>query len=61
MVFWRVDRIANWIQEALRSFSNVKVTESYVLYRDRNQSYSIADTHRFDQFYACVTFEVFSL
>jgi tetratricopeptide (TPR) repeat protein len=32
----------NWVQEALRSFSNVKVTESYVLYQDRNQSYSIA-------------------
>lgn len=33
---------ANWIQEALRSFSNVKVTGSFILYQERNQSYSIA-------------------
>lgn len=32
----------NWMQEALRSFSNVKVTESFVVYQDRSQSYWIA-------------------
>lgn len=32
----------SWMQEALHSFSNVRVTESFVVYQDRNQSYSIA-------------------
>jgi tetratricopeptide (TPR) repeat protein len=33
---------SSWIQEALRSFSNVKVTESLILYQERNQTFSIA-------------------
>ncbi len=31
----------NWMQEALRTFSNVKVTESFIVYQERNQSFSI--------------------
>jgi len=31
----------NWIQEALHSFSNVKVAENYIVYQQRDQSYSI--------------------
>jgi tetratricopeptide (TPR) repeat protein len=32
----------NWIQEALRSFSNVKVNETFIVYQERNQNFSIA-------------------
>ena len=32
----------SWMQEALHSFSNVRVTETFVLYQDRNQSYLMA-------------------
>jgi uncharacterized protein YcnI len=32
---------ANWIEEALRTFSNVKVTDVYVLYRSGSNDYSI--------------------
>jgi hypothetical protein len=32
----------NWIQEALRSFSNVKIAENFIIYEQRDQSYSIA-------------------
>jgi tetratricopeptide (TPR) repeat protein len=32
----------NWIQEALRSFSNVKVAGNFIIYQQRDQSYSIA-------------------
>jgi tetratricopeptide (TPR) repeat protein len=33
---------ANWIQEALRSFSNVKVSDTFVAYEERNQNFLIA-------------------
>jgi tetratricopeptide (TPR) repeat protein len=32
----------NWMQEALHSFSNVKVTEEFIVYQQGDQSYSIA-------------------
>ena len=32
----------NWIEEALRTFSNVKVTEGSIVYQERNQNSSIA-------------------
>ncbi len=33
---------ANWMQEALRSFSNVKVSDTFVAYQERSQNYLIA-------------------
>lgn len=32
----------SWVQEALRTFSNVKITEALIMYEERNQTSSIA-------------------
>jgi tetratricopeptide (TPR) repeat protein len=32
----------NWIQEALRTFSNVKANDTFIVYQDRSQNFSIA-------------------